>query len=306
MERYLVTGAGGVVGSALVRYLEASGKTVVAIRTRADGDLENASETEALFSKHAPTYVFHLAGAVFGVGGNLKYPGDAFRRNILMNTNVVEAARIANVTKIVAMGSAAMYSDNLQQPMREEDVLSGEPHSSEFGYAFAKRALLVQLMCYQQQFGMDYAFAIATNMYGPNDRFNTAYGHVVPSLLRKFRDARENGTIVEVWGDGTPTRDFLYADDAAKALDLLMSVGSGSYNVAGGKVHRIADLVQAIASNFPSVKYEWNKTKPMGQLSRSYDINRLNALGFSPDFSLEAGVGATIAWLEDNHTSLRD
>ena len=306
MERYLVTGAGGVVGSALVKYLLSLDKDVAAVRTRSDCDLENAEATQNLFIKHQPTHVFHLAGAVFGVGGNLKFPGDAFRRNILMNTNVVEAARISQVKKIVGMGSAAMYSDNLQQPMKEEEVLSGEPHGSEFGYAFAKRALLVQLMCYRQQFGIEYAFAIATNMYGPHDRFNIDYGHVVPSLLRKFRNARNTGEVVNVWGDGSPTRDLLYADDAASALLRLMNAGEGSYNIASGNVYKISELVNEIAAHFPGVRYEWDATKPMGQLSRSYDIEKLKALGFETTFSLKEGIGATVAWLNENHHSLRE
>ena len=306
MERYLVTGAGGVVGSALVRYLLSLDKNVVAVQARSDCNLENSEETQNLFAKHRPTHVFHLAGAVFGVGGNLKFPGDAFRRNILMNTNVVEAARLSGVKKIVGMGSAAMYSDNLQQPMKEGDVLSGEPHGSEFGYAFAKRGLLVQLICYRQQFGIEYAFAIATNMYGPNDRFNTDYGHVVPSLLRKFRDSTITGEIVKVWGDGSPTRDLLYSDDAARALFRLMEAGDGSYNIASGHVYKISELVDEIASHFPEVKFEWDATKPMGQLSRSYDIEKLKALGFDTTFSLKEGIGATVGWLNENYDSLRD
>jgi GDP-L-fucose synthase len=209
------------------------------------------------------------------------------------------------VKKVVAMGSAAMYSDNLNQPMSESDALGGEPHGSEFAYAFAKRALLVQLMSYRQQFGIEYAFAIATNMYGPGDRFNTAYGHVVPSLLRKFIDARDTGDLVEVWGDGSPTRDFLYAVDAARALDLLMTHGSGTYNVASGTVHTIGDLVRSVASSFPTVKYYWNKDRPMGQMVRSYDISRLKALGFKPEYSLDEGIRETVNWLEKNRENLR-
>jgi GDP-L-fucose synthase len=305
MNRVLVTGAGGVVGRALVNYLTKLGNDVVAIVGRSDCNLEDAAETNEAFKHYAPSNVFHLAGAVYGLGGNLAYPGDAFRRNILMNTNVVEACRQVSVRKIVGMGSAAMYSDGLQQPLVEADAMSGMPHASELAYASAKRALLVQLISYRQQFGLDFAFAIATNMYGPGDRFEPTHGHVVPSLLRKFDDAQQTGQTVEVWGDGTPTRDFLYSNDAAIALELMMEKGEGVYNVATGQSHSIADLVSAISSHYGGVEFVWNKSKPMGQLRRNYDVSRLRSLGFAPTYSLEAGIAETVEWLKSKPVDMR-
>lgn len=305
MTVVLVTGAAGVVGQALVKHLRQSGQTVEALKGRADCNLESFESATAVFERIRPNVVYHIAGAVFGVGGNKAFPGDAYRRNTLINTNVVEASRLAGVSKIVAMGSAAMYADGLSQPFGEEDVMSGEPHDSEKAYGFAKRGLLVQLEAYQQQFGMSYAFAIATNMYGPHDRFHPQYGHVIPSLIWKFDEAARAGTVVDIWGDGSPTRDFLYAEDAARGLELLMSRGEGAYNLATGVSCRIAEVVEGLAKLHPSVQYRYDPTKPLGQLRRSYTTDRIKALGFEPLRNLEYGLRETVEWYRANRESVR-
>ena len=306
MIRYLVTGAGGVVGHALVQHLRAKGADVTGLASRADCDLENWNETHSIFKFVRPTHVFHIAGAVYGLGGNLKFPGDTFRRNILINTHVIDAGYRTGVQKVVAMGSAAMYADGLKHPLNEDDALTGVPHHSEFGYAFTKRSMLVQLQSYQQQFGTQFAFAIATNMYGAHDRFNTAHGHVIPSLIRKFVEAERTGDSIEIWGDGSPTRDFLYSQDAAAALDLMMEKGAGAYNIATGKSRSIRELVEAIARLCPNVKYTYDTSKPLGQVSRSYDIERITGLGFAPKFALEEGVKLTVDWVRKHLDALRD
>lgn len=306
-EGVLVTGAGGVVGTALVGRLEAlvGGQRLTCFRTRLDCDLENFAETAAVIRFIRPRYVYHLAGAVFGVGGNLKVPGDAFRRNIQINTNVVEACRLSGVEKIVAMGSVAIYADKPGGHFVETDAFDGRPHGSEEAYAFAKRALLMQLESYRTQFGLEFAYAVSTNMYGENDRFDAEYGHVVPSLVKKFDSAAMESRTVSVWGDGTPTRDFLYADDAAMGLELLMDQGKGVYNLASGHSNTIAELVQAIAAEYPEVRIEWDTTKPLGQRNRSYDVSRLRALGFSPQFDLRSGIRRTVAWYRAHRDSAR-
>ena len=305
MQRVLVTGAGGVVGTALVAHLETLGQTVVALRSRKDCDLESFADARAVIRFVNPTHVYHLAGAVFGLGGNLSFPGDAFRRNILINTHVVQACHDVGVEKIVAMGSAAMYTDGLAQPFREDDVLLGRPHGSEEAYGFAKRALLIQLESYHAQFGLNWAFAVATNMYGPNDRFDVQNGHVIPSLVSKFVRASETGEPVEVWGDGSPSRDFLYAEDAARGLALMMKIGQGPFNLATGTSRRIADVVGALSNIFPQVQVTWDSSKPLGQLQRSYEVSRLGALGFRAEWSLERGIHQTVAWFKANRTLAR-
>ena len=304
-KRTLVTGASGVVGQALVDLLRHQGEDVIAIRGRRDCDLEDSVATRKFFEDVRPHQVYHLAGAVFGVGGNIAFPGDAFRRNVLMNTNVVDATRLIEAQKIVAMGSAAMYSDEAALPLNEQEALAGEPHGSEYSYAYSKRALLVQLISYKKQYGLDYAFAIATNMYGPHDRFDAEFGHVVPSLLIKFTRAQLAGEAVQIWGDGSPTRDFLFAKDAARGLVLMMKAGDGSYNLASGQSVQIKELVAEIARLFPGVHYSWDPSKPLGQLRRSYDVHALNALGFRPAYDLRNGLVETVDWLRSNLGDLR-
>lgn len=301
----LVTGGSGVAGAALEALLVGQGEDVRVLRGRADGNLEDWDACLALFKQVQPRRVYHLAGAVFGLGGNTAFPGDAFRRNTLLNVHVVEACRRVGVEKIVAMGTAAIYADGLSQPMREDDALTAEPHSSEYAYAFAKRGLLVQLKSYKQQFGMQFAYAISTNLYGPHDRFNVEYGHVIPSLLMKFERARQTGDTVEVWGDGSPQRDFLYAADAAKGLVAMMQRGDGAYNLASGRKTTIADLVETIACFYPDVRYTWATEKPLGQLRRSYDINRIEEIGFKPIYNLSDGLSQTIEWMRKNIGALR-
>lgn len=304
MERTIVTGAGGVLGTALLRRLGQQTCEIVAL-SRADVDLEDAASTVSLFKRVAPAYVFHLAGAVYGVGGNMAFAGDVFRRNVLINTNVIEAARLSGARKIVAMGTTAIYSDEVSQPFREVDCMRGAPHASEYPYAYAKRAMLVQLEAYKAQFGLPFAYAISTNLYGPNDRFDPAFGHVVPSLIAKFDRASKQGTAVDVWGDGSPTRDFLYADDAANGLIATMERGDGTINLASGMAYSIRQLVEAIAVHYPEVAYLWDPTKPLGQLRRSYDVTRLRGMGVMPQVALDEGISRTVAWYRENRGSAR-
>lgn len=295
---------GCAVAAALQR--DPAAGEVILVRGRQDADFESPEQTRALFRFVKPTQVIHLAGAVFGVGGNMAFPGDAIRRNLLINTHVIAAAAEFGATKIVAMGTTAVYSDEASQPFREDDALRGAPHGSELPYAYAKRAMLVQLDAYQRQFGLNFAYAIATNMYGPHDRFDPQYGHVAPSLIAKFAAAaKAPGTRVQVWGDGSPTRDFLFADDAADALLLLLRKGAGAYNVATGTSVPIRALVEEIADCFPAVGYDWDTSKPKGQLQRLYDVTRLRELGFVPRHSLREGVRRTVEWYLANEDQAR-
>lgn len=295
--RVLVTGAGGMLGHSVISALERwPGTDVVAISGRAEIDLEKDDESRAIVRFVRPNAIIHLAAAVFGLGGNLRYPADVYRSNVRINTNIIDAAHCFDVKKIVVAGTSAIYSDSAAMPFREEDCLLGEPHHSEYAYATAKRAMLVQLKSYEQQYGLNYAYAIATNMYGPHDRFDPAVGHVVPSLISKFLTAATSGGTVEVWGDGTPTRDFLHSFDAAEAILLLLKEGSGPYNVASGTTHTIKDLVKVLSDIFPDVAVSWNVDKPNGQRERDYNIDKLRKLGFSPKYNLVDGIRHTVNW----------
>lgn len=304
MARIIVTGATGVVGQALMKCLSAREEDALALRGRRDVNLENLDETVRFFEQQKPEMVYHLAGAVFGLGGNRSFPGDAFRRNVLINTHVIEACRRAGVKKVVAMGSAAMYADRDPPYFCEEDLMTGLPHGSELAYGFAKRAMLIQLESYKKQFDLQFAFAVATNMYGPHDRFDPVYGHVIPSLIVKFASAGAEQE-VELWGDGSPTRDFLFALDAAEALILLMEKGEGTYNVATGKSVAISELVACLQELFPGRKLFWNTSMPSGQRERRYSVSRLASLDFQPKFELQDGLRRTVDWYLSNQDILR-
>lgn len=303
--RVLVTGAAGVVGSALVRELRAADYAVTEVSLE-DGDLRDPVVAARVVEAASPEVVFHIAARVHGLGGNLNSQGSAFRDNVLMNTNLIEAARLAGVRKVVGMGSTAVYSDTVPHPMRESSVWDGPPHYSEAGYAHAKRAMIAQLEAYHEEFGLDYAVALSTNLYGPGDRFDEAKGHVLPSLISKFHRAVEDGTDVVVWGTGTPTRDFVFSADAARALRLVGEKFTGVINLATGSSVTIREAVEALVrvTGFEG-EVRWDASKPDGQHTRSYDVTAIRDLGWRPSVDLEAGLALTYRWYADHVAQAR-
>ncbi|WP_199184906.1 GDP-L-fucose synthase [Cryobacterium sp. M15] len=299
-RRVLITGASGVIGVAVQDLLSAQGYDVVAVSS-VDADLTDESATFRLVQYVKPKFVIHLAARVHGLMGNLHQQGAMFYDNARINSNVVEASRVAGVSKIVAMGSVAMYSDSVELPMNEADVWNGAPHASEAGYAHAKRAMLAQLEAYKDQYGLDYAFALSTNLFGPRDRFDELQGHVLPSLLSKFHRGVESGDPVTVWGSGTPTRDFLYSKDAAIALQLLLEKGTGVYNLASGRHHSIRDTAALISdiSGYTG-EVQWDRNKPDGQSARAYDVTRITDLGWESTTTFEDALRETYAWYSNN------
>lgn len=302
----LVTGASGVIGSALVAELEANGETQIVSVSSRNADLTNFEEAVELFEHYKPKIIYHLAARVSGIMGNLRSQGQAYLDNIRINTNTIEAARVAGVQKIIAMGSAAIYSDKVALPMREEDIWNGAPHGSEAGYAHAKRGMLAQLQAYQHQYGMDYAYCISTNLFGPHDRFDEENGHVLPSLISKFHRAARDGTPVTVWGTGTPERDFLYAADAARAMRFIGENFSGPINLASGIHISIKDTVELLREiTGCDIEIHWDRTKPDGQKLRDYDVSKLRALNFHPRFTLEQALEETYRWYVENAEIVR-
>jgi GDP-L-fucose synthase len=250
--------------------------------------------------------VFHLAARVAGIGGNLAAPGEFFYENLVINTNVIEAARRAGAGKVVAVGTAAIYSDLVALPMSEDDLWLGPPHHSEAPYGHAKRAMLAHLEAYRQQYGLDFAYCILTNTFGPHDTFDEQRGHVMPSLISKFHRAANEGGAVTVWGTGAPTRDFLYVKDAARAIRLAGVGHSGPINVASGAAVSIRDVVEVIGTvSGHAGEVRWDASKPDGQPARGYDVSRLRALGFQPAYDLVAAVAETYAWYRDNRAVAR-
>jgi GDP-L-fucose synthase len=293
----VVTGASGLVGRALVEELRKNENYLVTPASSSDVNLLDFQATCEFMAQHRPDIVYHMAARVSGIAGNMRAHGRGYFDNVMMNTHVIEAARLASVKKIVGMGSTAVYSDLARLPMAEEEIWLGAPHSSEAGYAHAKRAMLAQLEAYREQYGIDYAFCLSTNLFGPHDKFDEQYGHVLPSLISKFHRGAMNNESVTIWGSGTPKRDFLYVKDAAVAIRTVGEKFSGAINLASGRsisIFDIATMLKDITSLTSDLL--WDRSKPDGQKLRAYDLSKLSALGFQPKFSLEEALIETYEW----------
>ncbi|MDZ4057997.1 MAG: NAD-dependent epimerase/dehydratase family protein [Polynucleobacter sp.] len=302
----LITGGGGVLGAALQRQMPEAAMEVFS-PSRSECDLLDSASVRAVFADFKPQIVFHLAGKVSGILGNISYGGVAFYENTLMNLNVIEAARISSAERVIAAGTTAIYSDLVNLPMREQDLWLGPPHGSEAPYANAKRAMLAQLSAYQSQYGLEYCFLICTNLFGSGDRFDVKNGHVVPSLIARFFEAAsKKAPSIAIWGDGSPTRDFLHADDAARAFIAAVDAPSGAYNVATGRSTSIRTLVECLVK-VSGYKGEivWDASKPNGQLARSYDVSKIHSTGWKSVVSLEEGLSSTFSWYAANHELAR-
>lgn len=299
-SKILVTGGTGLVGRALVSELHNQGlRNTVSLGSR-DCDLRDALAVQNLMERECPDYVFHLAARVHGLGGNTMYKSDILVDNVLINTNVVEQSRRCGVKKIVAMGSGCVYPElKGQEELFEDQVWIGPPHPSEDSYAHAKRLMLAQLNAAREQYGFSSAFVISGNLYGAYDNFNVEEGHVTPSLVAKFHQAKLNETPVKVWGTGAAIRDFTYSVDVARALLAILRNVEGSVNMGSGHRHAIRDIVNILHS-LTGVPVEWDSAKPDGQLVRYYNLDRLQSTGFKAEVTLEDGVSSTYDWYAAN------
>jgi GDP-L-fucose synthase len=306
-DTILITGGSGLVGINLRECLQSQGLTRILAPTSVECDLTERQVVLDYFERNKPDYVFHMAGFVRGIMGHLRNQGEAYLKNTLINTHVIDACHKAGVRKVVAMGTASMYPDPEPGiPLAEEDVWKGPPYSSEYGYAQAKRGMLAQLQAYESSYGMPYAFAFSTNLYGPHDRFNTETGHVIPSLVKKFHDARQGKTLVTVWGDGSAQRDFLYVKDAVRALHTIMNYVTGPVNLATGTTRRIRDVVNILAA-YTGMKEQivWDTSKPSGYIFRAYEVSRLRAVGFTCLYTLEQALPETYEWYASHRGAVR-
>jgi GDP-L-fucose synthase len=306
-DKILVTGAAGLVGSAVVEHLFAQGFDQVISVGREECDLIDPSATRAFFEKHRPDHVFHAAARVYGIMGNMKNKALSFYDNVMINTNVVDSAAKVGVKKITVMGTGAVYpypSPGL--PLKEEMIFFGHPHPAEDSYANAKRAMLAMLKAYQESYGVDWAYIVSCNLFGPRDKFDTEFGHVVPSLIKKFYDAKKSGHKVTVWGDGSAQRDFMYVKDVARVALLVMEKFSGAINMGSNQILRIRDVVEMIAE-IADMKGQviWDAEKPNGQDYRAYDLSKLNGLGFVPSYSIREGLGELWSWYNENSREIK-
>jgi GDP-L-fucose synthase len=300
-----VTGANGLAGSAVVEHLRAEGFTCVIPITRDDCDLRNWGNTNSLFLRIKPYHVFHAAATVYGLGGNMAFQAKSILENTQINTNVIDAAhKCGSLRKITVMGTNAAYPWPTEVPFKEENIYNGRPDASEFGYGHAKRHMLAMLEAYQMSYGLEYCYIVSGNLYGPRDRFNDKTGHVLPSLIKKFSDAKTSGGTVEIWGDGSATRDFLYSKDLARVATMLMSedLKPGAINIGSGETVSIAQLVAklCVISGVPADRVRWDKSKPSGRLDCHSDLSRIGALGFTPNYSIDDGLRETWGWFEDS------
>jgi GDP-L-fucose synthase len=261
------------------------------------GDLLDRASTLTWFETVQPDYVFHLAARVYGIAGNMQNQSKAYLENTLINTHVIEGCERAKVKKVVAAGTVAVYPPSVL-PLCENSMWDVLPDKSETGYAMAKRGMALHLQCSD----LDYCYAILTNLYGPHDRFNTETGHVIPSLVRKFYEAKMRDGFPKVWGHPKTGRDFLYVKDAVRMLVKCMEELSGPVNVAAGQTIPITGVISCLAALSHVGQYFLDDTKPVGQSWRSYDVSKLN---MKPEYTLEQGLAETWDWYVKNEATVR-
>lgn len=307
-RRVAVTGGTGFLGSHVAAELTARGAVVSALG-RADYDLVQQSDIERLFQELEPEVVVHLAAAVGGIGANRAEPGRFFYENALMGIELLEACRAHRVAKVVIAGTVCAYPKVTPVPFEETMLWSGYPEETNAPYGLAKRMLLVQAQAYRQQYGLNAVYLLPVNLYGPGDSFDLTAGHVIPSMIRRFVDARESGsTAVTLWGDGSPTREFLYVTDAATAFALALERYDGAepVNVGSGSEISIGELALTVAelTGFEGT-IEWDTAMPNGQPRRGLSTSRaFEQFGFRSTIGLRDGLTSTIEWYEANRALL--
>jgi GDP-L-fucose synthase len=303
-SKIFVAGHRGLVGSAIVRRLEAQGCTNLILRSSAELDLRDQARVERFFAEQRPDYVFLAAAKVGGIYANSTYPADYIRDNLQIQTNVIHAAHRANVRKLLFLGSSCIYPKLAPQPIREESLLTGPLEPTNEWYAIAKIAGLKMCQAYRAQYGFNAISVMPTNLYGPGDNFDLQNSHVLPALIRKMHTAKATGAaFVEVWGTGAPRREFLHVDDLADACVRLMEIYDDPLpvNVGWGEDITIAELVRLIA-DIVGFKGEvrYDTAKPDGTPRKLLDVSRLQALGWSPKISLREGIAQTYRWYVEN------
>ena len=304
-KRVLVTGGAGFFGSFVVDGLRARGAKEVFVPRSKDYDLVQRDACKRAIADARPDVVFHLAARVGGIGANRDNPGGMIFDNAMMGLQMIEECRLAKVPKTVIAGTICAYPKFAPIPFREEDIWNGYPEETNAPYGVAKKLLLVQSQAYRDQYGMNSIVLFPVNMYGPRDNFDLRTSHVIPAMIRKFVTARDEGaTQVTLWGDGSPTREFIYAPDAAEAMIL----GAERYdssepvNIGSGNEISIKDLATVIASatGFTG-ELVWDTAQPNGQPRRRLDVTRAKErFGFVAQTSFADGLAKTVAWYLEN------
>ncbi|HJP15641.1 MAG TPA: GDP-L-fucose synthase [Acidimicrobiales bacterium] len=307
-----IAGHKGLVGSAIVRRLELEGFTNLLTATRDDLDLRRQSSVDEWFSEHKPQYVFLAAGTVGGIGANSSRPADFIYDNLMIHGTVVHASHQIGVEKLLYLGSSCIYPRLANQPMKEDELLSGQLEPTNESYAIAKIAGIKLCESYRRQHGCDFISAMPTNLYGPGDNFDLEDSHVLPALIRRFHEAKiSDEKEVQIWGTGSAHREFLHVDDLADACLFLMdnysdiehiNVGTGQDGSIAELAERVRDLVH------PEAKISFDTSKPDGMPRKVLDISKIKDLGWEHQISLTEGLASTYSWflkaLEENEARL--
>ncbi len=297
----VVTGGSGFLGRRVVAALEGRGCAAVYAPRSAHYDLREKSRVIRLYEDTQPDVVIHLAAVVGGIGANRAHPGRFFYENLVMGVEVLEQARRHGVRKFVGIGTICAYPKFTPVPFREDDLWAGYPEETNAPYGLAKKMLLVQSQAYRQEYGFDAIHLLPVNLYGPGDNFDPETSHVIPAMIRKMDAAvRERRDEVVLWGDGSPTREFLYVDDAAEGIVLATEKydGAAPVNLGSGKEMPIKEVAAAVAraTGFAG-RITWDATKPNGQPRRGLDTARARqSFGFTATTDFTRGLEATVAW----------
>lgn len=308
-KRFVVTGGSGFLGSFVVERLKARGARDVFVPRSIEFDLCDPRATERLFELARPDVVIHLAARVGGIGANRRHPGTFFRDNMAMGLNVLEQARRAGTEKVVVAGTVCAYPKFAPVPFREDDLWNGYPEETNAPYGIAKKALLVMAQAYRQEFGSNFVMLFPVNLYGPRDNFDLEDSHVIPAMIRKFVDAQSRGdNRATLWGDGSPTREFLYVEDAAEGLVMAAEKYDSPDPVNLGTEAEISmkDLASTIARACDfSGEIHWDASRPNGQPRRKLDVSRAKErFGFTAQTSFEEGLRRTIQWYRANRDAI--
>jgi GDP-L-fucose synthase len=310
-KRVVVTGGAGFLGSFVVEQLRTKGCRQIIVPRSRDYDLVEMEAVRRLYADTTPDILIHLAARVGGIGANQANPGRFFYDNLMMGSQLIEVGRRRGLSKLVAIGTICAYPKFAPIPFQEDDIWAGYPEETNAPYGLAKKMMLVQSQAYRQQYGFNSIVLFPVNLYGPHDNFDLQTSHVIPALIRKCADARDAGASeIVLWGDGTPTREFLYVEDAAEGILLAAEQYDDSrpLNLGTGEEISIYGLATMISAEVGYTgRITWDKTKPNGQPRRCLDVSRIKqTIGFQAKHSLRDGLKKTIAWFHAHRETLRE
>ncbi|MBS0151841.1 MAG: GDP-L-fucose synthase [Nitrospira sp.] len=310
-KRVVVTGGAGFLGSFVVDLLRNRGCRQISVPRSKDYDLVNMEAVQQLYSDAKPDLVIHLAARVGGIGANQANPGRFLYDNLMMGTQLIEVGRQRGLKKFVALGTICAYPKFAPIPFKEDDIWNGYPEETNAPYGLAKKMMLAQSQAYRDQYGFNSIVLFPVNLYGPRDNFDLQTSHVIPALIRKCASAKEEGRpVITLWGDGSPTREFLYVEDAAEGILLAAERYEGNLpvNLGTGEETSIRDLARLIADEVGFTgQIQWDAAKPNGQPRRCLDVSRAKQLfGFESKYRLSDGVKKTVQWFQSNSQSIRE